>query len=136
VAGREVKGVPAAYTTAQGTYIALHIEGGSGSKCPANQQGNQVVLKITQSPMAANTVWCSTQGNLGSPIVTTTDGKSNPIVWNASNKLYAWNGDTGALIVDGTKTALSTAISKWNTPIAAKGRIAVGVNGQLFVFTP
>src|SRR5262249_32646178 len=39
VAGREVKGVPAAYTTAQGTYIALHIEGGSGSHCPANQGG-------------------------------------------------------------------------------------------------
>jgi hypothetical protein len=57
------------------------------------------------------------------------DGTSNPIVWNADNKLYAWNGDTGAVIVDGTNTAMSTAVQKWNTPINANGRIAVGVNG-------
>jgi hypothetical protein len=69
-------------------------------------------------------------------MVTTTDGTSNAIVWNADNKLLAWDGDTGAVIVDGTKTAMSSAVQKWNTPIAAKGRIVVGVNGQLYVFTP
>jgi hypothetical protein len=52
------------------------------------------------------------------------------------NKLYGWNGDTGAVIVDGSKTAMSTATQKWNTPIDAKGRIVAGVNGQLYVFTP
>ena len=136
ISGNEIKGAPAAYTTAQGTYVALHVEGGSGSKCPANEGGDLVVLKITQSPMAAKTVWCSAQSGVASPIVTTTDGTANPIVWAASNKLYAWNGDTGALIVDGTKTGMSTAVQKWNTPIAAKGRIVVGVDGQLYVFTP
>jgi hypothetical protein len=69
-------------------------------------------------------------------MVTTTDGKSDPIVWNASNALYGWNGDTGAIIVNGTNTVLPTPIQYWNTPIAAKGKIAVGVNGQLSVFTP
>lgn len=132
----QVKGAPAAYTTAQGTYVALHIESGTGSNCPGNPGGNLVVLKITQSPVAATTVWCSTQTDLGSPIVTTTDGTSNPIVWNADDKLYGWNGDTGAVIVSGTNTAMSTAVQKWNTPIDAKGRIVVGVNGQLYVFTP
>ena len=81
-------------------------------------------------------MWCSTQSGLGSPMVTTTDGTANPIVWNASNKLYGWNGDTGALIVDGTKTAMSSGVQGWNTPIDAKGRMAVAVNGQLYVFTP
>jgi hypothetical protein len=136
VSGSEVKGAPAAYTTAQGTYVALHIENGSGSNCPAGMGGNMVVVKITQSPMAAKTVWCSTQGGLGSPMVTTTDGKANPIVWNADNALHGWNGDTGAVIVDGTKTGMTTAVHKWNTPINAKGRMVVGVNGQLYVFTP
>ena len=135
IASNEIKGSPAAYTTAQGTYIALHIEGGSGSGCPTGQTGNLVVVKITQSPMAATTAWCSTQSGLASPMVTTTDGTSNPIVWDASNKLYGWNGDTGAVIVDGTKTGMSTAVQKWNTPIDAKGRMVVGVNGQLYVFT-
>jgi hypothetical protein len=132
----QVKGAPATYTTAMGTYVALHIENGSGSNCPNNQNGNMVVMKITQSPLAATTAWCSTQSGLSSPMVTTTDGMSNPIVWNASNALYGWNGDTGAVIVDGTNTGMSSSVQGWNTPIDAKGRIAVGVNGQLYVFTP
>jgi hypothetical protein len=136
VSGTSIKGAPAAYATSLGTYVAFHIEGGSGNNCPQDQGGNLVVLKLTQSPMAATTVWCSTQGALGSPMVTTTDGTSNPIVWNADSKLYGWNGDTGAVIVDGTNTAMSTAIQNWNTPIDANGRMAVAVNGQLYVFTP
>jgi hypothetical protein len=136
VANANIKGAPAAYTTAKGTYVALHIEGSSGINCPSGQGGNLAVLQITQSPMAAKTVWCSTQDGLGSPMVTTTDGTSNPIVWAASSKLYGWNGDTGAVIVDGTKTGMSSGIQGWNGPINAKGRMAVGVNGQLYVFTP
>ena len=41
-----------------------------------------------------------------------------------------------AVIVGGMDTEMSTPIQIWNTPINAKGRIAVGVNGQLYVFTP
>jgi hypothetical protein len=136
VSTSQVKGAPATYTTAQGTYVALHLEGGTGSNCPTGQKGNMVVMKITQSPLAATTAWCSAQSGLASPMVTTTDGKANAIVWNASKALYGWNGDTGAVIVDGTNTAMSTNIHGWNTPIAASGKIAVGVNGQLYVFTP
>jgi hypothetical protein len=133
-----IKGAPAAYTTALGTYVAFHIEGGTGGGCPKGQGGNMVVMKLAQSATAvtATTAWCSTQGDLGSPMVTTTDGTSNAIVWNADDKLYGWNGDTGAVIVDGTKTAMSSGVQGWNTPINAKGRMAVGVNGQLYVFTP
>jgi hypothetical protein len=133
-----IKGAPAAYTTALGTYVAFHIEGGTGGGCPKGQGGNMVVMKLAQSATAvtATTAWCSTQGDLGSPMVTTTDGTSNAIVWNADDKLYGWNGDTGVVIVDGTKTAMSSGVQGWNTPINAKGRMAVGVNGQLYVFTP
>ena len=79
VATNQIKGAPAAYTTAQGTYVAFHIEGGTGAGCPSGQGGNLVVLKIAQSATAvtATTAWCSTQGGLASPMVTTTDGKSN-----------------------------------------------------------
>jgi hypothetical protein len=136
VSNSQVKGAPASYTTAQGTYVALHIEGGTGINCPANQKGNMVVVKITQNPLAATTAWCSAQNGLSSPIVTTTDGMANPIVWNASNALYGWNGDTGALLVNGTNTTMSSAVRGWNTPIVANGKIAVGVDGQLYVFTP
>jgi hypothetical protein len=136
VSPAQVKGAPATYTTAKGTYVALHIENGTGSNCPNDQQGNMVVMKITQSPLAATTAWCSSQIGLASPMVTTTDGTSNPIVWNASNALYGWDGDTGAVIVDGTKTGMTSAVQGWNTPIDANGKIAVAVSGQLYIFTP
>jgi hypothetical protein len=136
VSNSQVKGAPATYTTAMGTYVALHIENGTGVDCPGAMQGNMVVVKITQGPIAATTVWCSTQTGLASPMVTTTDGTSNPIVWNASNALYGFNGDTGALIANGTTTKLATGITQWNTPIDAKGRIVVAVNGAIYVFVP
>jgi hypothetical protein len=136
VANNQIKGAPAAYSTALGTYVAFHIEGGSGIACPAGQGGNMVVMKITQNPISAKTAWCSTQSGLASPIVTTTDGISNPLVWNASNGLYAWNADTGEIIVNGASTVLTTPVQKWNTPIVANGRIVVGVDGQLNIFAP
>ncbi|HEX3344509.1 MAG TPA: hypothetical protein VHS09_08035, partial [Polyangiaceae bacterium] len=131
----QVKGAPAVYTTAKGnTYVALHIEGGTGKDCPSGQGGNLVVVQITQSPLAAKTVWCSTQSGLASPMVTTTNGTDQPVVWAASNALYAWDGDLGTPIVDGTMTKMSSSVQGWNTPIDAKGRMVVGVTGQLYVF--
>jgi hypothetical protein len=133
----QVKGSPAVYTTKLATYFAMHLEGGVGVGCPASSAGNMVVAKITPgTPYTASIAWCTAETGLGSPMVTTTDGTSNVIVWNANTALYGYDGDTGAKIVDGTKTNMGTAIEYWNTPINAKGRMAVGVNGQLFVFTP
>jgi hypothetical protein len=57
-------------------------------------------------------------------------------VWDADNKLVGYDGDTGMEIVTGANTTMGTAIEAWNTPIApGKGRIAIGVKGQLYVFT-
>jgi hypothetical protein len=137
MATNQFKGAPIAYTTTKGTYVAFHVEGGSGAGCPSGQTGNLVSYKITggAGKPTASVAWCSTQSNLASPIVTTIDGTTDPIVWDANNKLWAYDGDTGTSLLDGTKTAMSTSIQGWNTPIAAgKGRIAVAVNGQLFVF--
>jgi hypothetical protein len=139
IATSQLKGAPAVYTTAKGTYVVFHVENGTGVACPnKGGSGNLVAVKVTASASGfkAAVAWCSTESNLGSPMVTTTDGTSDPIVWAASNELYAYDGDTGARIVDGTKTAMGSGVQGWNTPIAAKGRIAVGVNGALYVFTP
>ena len=139
VATSEIKGAPAVYTTSKGTYVAFHIENGRGINCPGNAAGNLVAVKITAGAggtFTVSTAWCSGETGLASPMVTTTDGTSNAIVWAASNRLFAYDGDTGARIVDGTKTMMSSGVQGWNTPINAKGRIAVGVNGQLYVFTP
>ncbi len=142
-ATNEFKGAPAAYTTSKGTYVAFHVEGGTGAGCASPTKGNLVAVRVTAGAGGANptaaVAWCSVENGLGSPMVTTTDGTgtSSAVVWDANDHLWAYDGDTGMKLFAGSaKTQMTTAIDGWNTPIAiGGGRIAVLVNGQLYVFT-
>lgn len=138
VANNEMNAAGAAYHTSQGTYLALRVaNGGNGVNCPVGGGGNLVVVKVSAgNPPVPKVVWCSDESNLGSPIVTTTDGSSEAIVWDANDHLWAYDGDTGAKIFDGSTTLMNNAMHIFNTPIAAKGRIAIAVDGQLYLFTP
>jgi hypothetical protein len=145
VSNGAIMGAPAAYRTSQGTYVAFRAESGSSVICSGGQgNGNLGVAKITAgSPPTASVVWCSTQPTqpgLGSPMVTTTDGTSDVIVWDADSHLYGYDGDTGTLLYDGSKVsadAMSNAMQYFNAPIAAKGRIVtVDQAGQVYIFKP
>jgi hypothetical protein len=143
VANGEIIGAPAVYTTSQGTYVAFRGYQGASLACPNGKgNGNLGVAKITgTNPPTATVVWCSTQPtDLGSPMITTTDGTSNVVVWDADNLLYGYDGDTGQLLYDGSKVAadaMTAALQPFNTPIAAKGRIVVADQaGNLHVFKP
>jgi hypothetical protein len=138
VATGQVKGAPAVYTTKTATYVVLHIEGGTGVGCPAGETGNLVAVKITAAAggFTAKVAWCSAESGLASPMVTTTDGTTDAIVWDVSDHLYAYDGDTGTkLFAASAKTQLGTAFQSWNTPIAiGKGRIAAAANGAVYLF--
>jgi hypothetical protein len=150
VANNEIKGALGSYKTAMGTYVVFHVEGGSGVACPAGQVGNIVSVLLSPvanpdagaSPFTAKVAWCSKHSFLASPMITTTDGMSNAIVWAAGgapgtvNKLYGYDGDTGAEIVDGTNTALTSPVAQWAVPIVANGHIVIGINGALDIFAP
>jgi hypothetical protein len=132
-------GAPAVYTTSKGTYVALPLyANGTGTGCPnTGGGGNLVVVKLTAgSPMTASVAWCATKSDLGSPMVTTTDGSANAIVWAADGYLWGYDGDTGAVIAGGTATALPTGIATFNVPIAAHGKIVVSGSGTLSILTP
>jgi hypothetical protein len=144
----QLMGAPAAYTTSRGTYVALHLEqeqvGDAGSPCcpgsPATI-GSLVAVQVVPSAsgFSARIAWCASDSGLGSPMVTTTDGTTSTprstIVWAANDHLWAYDGDTGQKLFTGNGTAMSTSVQGWNTPIGiGVGRIAVGVNGQLYVF--
>jgi hypothetical protein len=138
MATNQFKGAPAVYTTATATYLAMRVEGGTNAACPGGRKGNLVVMKVTggTSNPTLSVAWCSVETDLASPMVTTTNGTANAVVWDADNKLVGYDGDTGMEIVTGAMTTMTTAIEAWNTPIApGKGRIAIGVKGQLYVFT-
>ena len=71
---------PAAYPVADSIFVAFQ---GYGTRCLSADR-SLTVLKITGgSPPTMTTAWCGRFAKgAGSPMITTTDGRSNPIVWN------------------------------------------------------
>ncbi len=122
---------PAVYTTATATYVAYKA---SGSHCTTGS-GSLATLKIVPgNPPTLAGSWCANGGN-GSPIVTTTDGQSNAIVWNIGSKLMGFDGDTGATIFSGGGVSLPS-IQTWMAPIVAKGRFFVFGNNSVVALKP
>lgn len=134
VSGEQIMQSAVAYTTPTGTFVAMRARGQS---CPSGA-GSITALKISAaSPPAITTGWCGGATSTGSPMVTTTDGKSESIVWLvAGTKLIGLNGETGAEVFNGGAAGDAvTASNKWQTPIAAKGRIYFASSGQLHAFS-
>jgi hypothetical protein len=73
---------PAAYRAGDGAFVAFHA---AGAHCLEPGGGHDLtVLKITAGPRPAmSSAWCGALRGRGSPIATTTDGHSDPIVWDA-----------------------------------------------------
>ncbi|HKU44488.1 MAG TPA: PQQ-binding-like beta-propeller repeat protein, partial [Polyangiales bacterium] len=128
-----IRTVPAAYPGSSGVNVVFSTD--SGAKCPANMPSDKVIMAVqvpAGSPPAPKVLWCAAlSGENTSPIVTTTDGKSEPIVWFMKNgKLTALDGDTGAVLWNGGNDSCA-GVRKWTSPIAVKGRIVAGADGKL-----
>jgi putative pyrroloquinoline-quinone binding quinoprotein len=128
----------AAYTTARGNYVVFK---GSGRDCPGGKTGDLTALRIEPaSPPSVSVAWCAEQHGAGSPIVTTTDGRSEAIVWSVGaegdNRLRGFDGDTGQVIFDGGgATEAMSQVRRYQTPIVARGRIFVAADTELYAFT-
>jgi hypothetical protein len=126
----------AAYTTGTGTFVAFRsvqsVMGcGSGS-------GYIGAIKVeAASPPSMKVAWCAGPNGTGSPIVTTTDGKSESVVWYvAGGKLVGFNGENGMPVYNGGGAMDGTGTTaKWQTPIVAKGRMFVGTNSGVVAYT-
>jgi hypothetical protein len=96
------------------------------------------VLKIVAgSPPSMSIAWCGALRGAGSPIVTTTDGRSNPIVWivgaEGDGRLHGFRGDTGEPLFSGGKDAMA-GLRHFQTLIAADNRLFVAADGRLYAF--
>jgi hypothetical protein len=125
----------AVYTTATATYVAFR---GSGALCTTGS-GDLTTLKLVPgSPPTIAGSWCAT-GGAGSPMVTTTDGHADAIVWTLGAEgdglLHGFDGDSGATVFAGGGVSIS-GMHRFNTPIAAKGRIFVAADSGVVAFTP
>jgi hypothetical protein len=139
VADAPIINASAVYTVASGTYVVFHTFGG-GVGCPGDP-GDLVALRIgASSPPTLTVAWCASIFGLGSPIVTTTDGSSQPIVWYVGsendNRLYALDGETGAsLFAGGDAAEQMTFVRRYQTPIVVDGRVLVAAEDGLYAFT-
>ncbi len=136
VSGLKSIASPAVWTAANGVFVALEVE---GADCPPEKPGKGLlVLKISADPAPAiATAWCGSVASIhGSPIVTTTDGRSNPIVFaigaQGDRRLYAFRGDTGDLIASPPQRMIGTR--DFQTLIAADGRLYVAADGRIYAF--
>ena len=123
---------PAIFPAQGAIYVAFQ---GAGAKCPS--RGDLTVLKIAAAPKPSiSTAWCGTANGRGSPIVTTTDGHSNPIVWmvgaEGDGRLRGFNGETGAVLFNGAEAMLGTR--RFQTLITTNDRLYVATDGRIYAF--
>jgi len=141
VSDGEIKGAAAAYTTSSGTYVVFNTVDGGGVGCPAEQTGDLIAFRIgSSSPPTITVAWCADNGGRGSPIVTTTDGSSEPVIWTTgayyTNRLHGYDGETGELLFDGGGEAEQmTDVGHLQTPIVVDGRIFVAAFDEIYAFT-
>ncbi len=134
VATDDASGGMIAYRTTQATYV--------GYNAPCWNAGNTLaVLKVTPgNPPTLSEAFCVSQGaggadTGGSPIVTTSDGSSDAVVWGlgarGDYRLYGYDGDLGTLIV---QSSAMSHLTHWVPPVVAKGSMYVAGNQQVYAF--
>jgi hypothetical protein len=134
-----IRTAPAAYLTGAGLFVAFQ---GQGTHCPIPRRGNNLtVLQIRAgSPPSIATAWCGAFDGEGSPVVTTTDGRSNPIVWilgaEGDERLHGYRGDTGEPLFNGGRSGdAMTGLRHFQNLLAAGDRLYVGADQRLYAFS-
>jgi hypothetical protein len=132
--------------TSSTTYVVVRPNfGGAGIGCPNGTSGDLVAVKLDPTaPQKMSVAWCATSGGQGSPIITTSDGTSDPMVWlfgaEGTSRLFSWNLITGAPVFTGGGTAdvvqypAGAGSHHFASILAAHGRIILAVDGQLYAF--
>jgi hypothetical protein len=83
--------------------------------------------------------WCARMDGRGAPIVTTTDGSSEPIVWavgaEGDDRLHGFRGDTGEEIYAGAGSGDGmSGLRHFATILVAAGRFYIAGDGRIFAF--
>jgi len=138
VSNEQIITAPAAYTTPSGTFVAFKGTATGGAQSCVGRK--LTALKVAPgSPPQVSVSWCAGPAGQGSPIVTSTGNNAETIVWyvaaEGDNKLRGFNGETGAVVFDGGGAGDAMArVTRFQSPIVAKGRIFVAGNSDVYAF--
>jgi outer membrane protein assembly factor BamB len=124
---------PAVYSAQGRTWIVYQAR---DATCPNGGGGTGLAaLRVTASDLVP--LWCAPFDGRGSPIVTTTDGAANPIVWavsaGADNRLHAIRGDDGAPLW--TSRERIPGLRDFVTILAAGDRLYIAGDERITAFT-
>ena len=129
-----IRTAPAVYQTSTATMVAYTNSG--NSKCSGNNEAMLNVAASGTSPMSL--AWCTALSGAGSPIVTTTDGASNGIVWvvgaEGDNQLHGYNALTGAVVFSGGGVSMN-GLHHFQTILATEKRFYVAGDNNVYAFT-
>ena len=116
-----------------------------GTGCPGSTAAGIVALGVAAIPQpSVTTQWCAPpEGSLGIPIATTTDGRTDPIIWvttgAGSTFLLGLRGDTGVSVFKSpVENDCLASVPRHTTILAAEGRLFIGAQGRVcaFAFAP
>jgi hypothetical protein len=135
IATSDASGGMATYQTASGRYVAYNAS--------CDGQGDTLgVLKVSPgTPPVVSQAFCVSQGASGgdtggSPIVTTSDGSADAVLWGlgayGDNQLHSVDGETGAPLL--TSKTVMPGVVHWVAPLVAKGSLYVPANGTVYAY--
>jgi hypothetical protein len=123
---------PAIYSTSTGDMVAL--TNFNPISCPA--AGIMMLKLVPTGSSPISIAWCTAYSGNGSPIITTSDGTSNPIVWvvgaEGDNELHGFNALTGATVFTGPSMS---GLHHFQTLIVAGGKFYVAADGTVYAYT-
>lgn len=125
---------PAVYQGPLNAMVVFTNLAGLSSNCSGE---SLTMLKISDTATPISTAWCAPLNGRGSPIVTTTNGVANPIVWvtgaEGDNEIHGFNALTGKVVFSGANTGMN-GLRHFGTLIAANGHLYVAADGTVYAF--
>lgn len=126
---------PVVFKTALGTLVAFTDGNGMSTGCSGSSLTMLKVSGATDNPIAID--WCRPLNGAGAPILTTTNGAANGVVWvtgaEGDNQLHGFNVSTGKTVFDGAGTTM-TGLRHFGTLIAANRHLYVAGDNAVYAF--
>jgi hypothetical protein len=133
VSNGQIRTAVAVYGTSSGTMVAFNNPG--SSECSGTSI-TMLSVAASGNPLISE-VWCAAFNGGGAPIITTTDGVSNPIVWavgaEGDDVLHGFNALNGDVVFAGKQTM--TGLHHFQTILAANRHFYIGADDTVYALT-
>lgn len=125
-----IRTAPAVYTSANSTMVAF--ASAAGGDCP-----DRNITMLDVAPNAMSVAWCALFDGAGAPIVTTTDGASDAIVWvtgaEGDGLLHGFDALSGAPVFSDPGPAM-IGLHHFSTIIATQKRFYIAGRDKVYAY--